>query len=67
MWSLACFGGAVAVYAVLLRVGLFNEIEGAAGCEALLVLTLLLIPAIQHIRSAATEPVAVPDTGRERH
>ena len=41
------FLGAGCVYCLILRVRLFNEIEGAVICEIFLILGLLLIPAIK--------------------
>ncbi len=49
------FIGAVAFYTLLVRAGLFNEIEGALLCEILLILFLLMMPAVQQARRAAAE------------
>jgi hypothetical protein len=62
-WALLGFVGAAALYALILRAGLFNEIEGAVVCETLLILALLLIPALQRVRSIAAEPGAAADGG----
>lgn len=63
-WALLSFVSAVALYALILRVGLLNEIEGAVLCEILLILALILIPALHRVRSIAAEPGAAPDRGR---
>ena len=57
-WTLVCFAGAVGLYVLILRVGLFNEIEGAVICEILLILALLLVPALEKLRGTAAEPGA---------
>jgi hypothetical protein len=50
---LLSFVSVAALYAFILRVELFNEIEGAVICEILLILALLLIAALQHARNSA--------------
>jgi hypothetical protein len=54
-WALLGFVCAAALYTLLLRAGLSNEIEGAIVCEILLILALLLIPALQRVRRMAAE------------
>ena len=48
-WVLVAFLSVSAVYAVLLRAGLFNVVEGAIFCEMVLVLGLFLIPILKRI------------------
>lgn len=46
-WAIVAFVGAACLYCVILRLRLFNEIEGAVICEIFLILGLVLIPAIK--------------------
>lgn len=46
-WSLVAFAAATTIYLAIIKIGIFNEIEGAAVCEILLILTIVLIPGIQ--------------------
>lgn len=48
-WTLVCFAGAVGLFALILRVGLFNEVECAIVCEILLILALMLAPTIDKL------------------
>lgn len=50
---LLAFAGASALYALILRIDIFNEIEGAVLCEILLILALLLVAALQHAHQIA--------------
>lgn len=60
-WALVGFVGAAALYALILRAGLFNAIEAAVVCEILLILALLLILAVQRVRGIAAQGAAADD------
>jgi hypothetical protein len=49
IWPLVGFVASALIYCVMLRVGLFNEIEGALVCEVFLILGLVLMPAINKV------------------
>ncbi len=44
VWGLAYFGGVSILYFGTVRVGFYNELEGAVVCEILLILSLILFP-----------------------
>lgn len=63
-WAVVAFVGAAGLYAVALRAGLFNELEGAVVCEIILILALVMISLWQRSNSFAAEPGAAADRGR---
>ncbi len=48
-WAVLAFLSVSAIYAVILRAGLFNVVEGAICCEIVLILILLAIPALKQV------------------
>jgi hypothetical protein len=49
VWGILCFGGISILYFGVVKLGFFNEIEGAVVCEIILILVLILVPAITRL------------------
>jgi hypothetical protein len=61
--ALLCFVGVVALYAFIVRMEMFNTIEGAVLCQLLLVMALFLVSAVQKLQSRIAERNAAEAAG----